>query len=898
MSSSYNNNEIDPDVLADVTRVVQELMRMQKQQQEEQEAENYNMHSHHHTHDPLDGVSSVSRGDFDDRDVLEHADRQDVEIELLSVQGEQTKGQEEFDQSMNRSWTEDEPPLLPSSTSTSSLFSSSSTSSSTASTSSSSSYKTASSSLSESASGSILLPPFQVDELKGKDPSTPSPTYLAAPTTLGVAAAPLKATKGGNEHDSASSNGSTHTPISQLPGQKTPTRATTNTKGPTDMPDAPDHKYFDHDNDTIPQGSKDSAHAATKANSLKPGALGAVPSKGAAPSSTAVVPRVIPLPPTRPRRKKALLIGINYFGDPNQLLGCINDTRDVFGFLNGYYGFRYQDTIMLTDDQIYEDKRPTAANIRYWMKWLVKDAEPQDSLFFHYAVGDETDGYDEIIYPCDYLRTGIISDDEMYDLLVKELPAGVQLTALVDACHSGTMLDLPYVYNGNHVTALEKVTRTKVGAMAAMSASMDVVFDLPGSNNATQTQTTTTTTTTTTTMVTLSASNSGTSTPVIAQYTDGAVTTTDGHLAPPGGVPAIHVKEGGSPLIGGSPQAHSKRSIFSADDSNGQDGDTAMDECVPRLTTTDCGDVQNGSCSPEQRLARSGSNASLSLLLDKNGNSDQAPASNNYPTFQLSEPTVTDEEEQTVASLWPPTATTGSSSLLSVADEGGDLHPSPRKRSKSVHNMGILGVSEMDHRGIECDSEAWTQSATETQVDEAETVVAATAVAAAVEETSVVAPQQVSIETENEEETDDEGMEEARKMALFRKTKGNVVMFSGCRDDQASADIRASAKDAAIIADHHKKTNAITNWNSPSQHDLPDAGEPNPLGYSLPQPYTSPMARGAVSYAWIQCLSQKREQTYEELLTSMRHFMKQRDLDQVPQLGSGKPMDMRTIFSF
>lgn len=135
-------------------------------------------------------------------------------------------------------------------------------------------------------------------------------------------------------------------------------------------------------------------------------------------------------------------------------------------------------------------------------------------------------------------------------------------------------------------------------------------------------------------------------------------------------------------------------------------------------------------------------------------------------------------------------------------------------------------------------------------------------------------------------------------MALFRKTKGNVVMFSGCRDDQASADIRASAKDAAIIADHHKQTNAITNWNSPSSHDLPDAGEPNPLGYSLPQPYTSPMARGAVSYAWIQCLSQKREQTYEELLTSMRHFMKQRDLDQVPQLGSGKPMDMRTIFTF
>jgi len=57
------------------------------------------------------------------------------------------------------------------------------------------------------------------------------------------------------------------------------------------------------------------------------------------------------------------------------------------------------------------------------------------------AVGDEADGYDEIIYPCDYLRSGIISDDEMYDILVKELPAGVQLTALVDACHSGEFVE-------------------------------------------------------------------------------------------------------------------------------------------------------------------------------------------------------------------------------------------------------------------------------------------------------------------------------------------------------------------------------------------------------------------------------------------------------------------------
>lgn len=131
---------------------------------------------------------------------------------------------------------------------------------------------------------------------------------------------------------------------------------------------------------------------------------------------------------------------------------------------------------------------------------------------------------------------------------------------------------------------------------------------------------------------------------------------------------------------------------------------------------------------------------------------------------------------------------------------------------------------------------------------------------------------------------------------MFRTTKGNVVMFSGCRDDQASADIRASTKDAAIISDHHRLKKS-SSGSSLSSNRVDENGIPNPLGYSLPQPYTSPIARGAVSYAWIQCLSQKPEQTYEDLLASMRYFMKQRDLEQIPQLGSGMPMDMRTVFT-
>lgn len=61
--------------------------------------------------------------------------------------------------------------------------------------------------------------------------------------------------------------------------------------------------------------------------------------------------------------------------------------------------------------------------------------------------GDEEDGYDEVIYPVDYKAAGHITDDEVHHLVVRPLQAGVRLTAIFDSCHSGSMLDLPYVYS-------------------------------------------------------------------------------------------------------------------------------------------------------------------------------------------------------------------------------------------------------------------------------------------------------------------------------------------------------------------------------------------------------------------------------------------------------------------
>ncbi|KAI5289602.1 Ca(2+)-dependent cysteine protease [Ascosphaera aggregata] len=155
-------------------------------------------------------------------------------------------------------------------------------------------------------------------------------------------------------------------------------------------------------------------------------------------------------------KRKALMIGINYFGQRGQLRGCINDVKNMSEFLNQNYGYAREDMVLLTDDQQHPMSQPTKANIIRAMHWLVKDAQPNDSLFFHFSGhggqtpdldGDEDDGYDEVIYPVDFKTAGHIVDDCMHDIMVKPLVPGVRLTAIFDSCHSGTALDLPYIYS-------------------------------------------------------------------------------------------------------------------------------------------------------------------------------------------------------------------------------------------------------------------------------------------------------------------------------------------------------------------------------------------------------------------------------------------------------------------
>ena len=82
--------------------------------------------------------------------------------------------------------------------------------------------------------------------------------------------------------------------------------------------------------------------------------------------------------------------------------------------------------------------------------------------------GDEQDGTDEVIYPVDFQQAGHIVDDEIHQLVVKPLQAGVRLTAIFDSCHSGSVMDLPYIYSTKGV--LKEPNLAKEAGQGLLSA--------------------------------------------------------------------------------------------------------------------------------------------------------------------------------------------------------------------------------------------------------------------------------------------------------------------------------------------------------------------------------------------------------------------------------------------
>lgn len=128
---------------------------------------------------------------------------------------------------------------------------------------------------------------------------------------------------------------------------------------------------------------------------------------------------------SRPSRRRAFFVGINYTGTSSELRGCVADVENTKRLLAETYGWVEStsqasssstlQTRILVDTALTGIRpwgQPTKDNVLAGMRWLVDAALPGDVLFFHYSghgsqiedpSGLEEDGMNECILPGEYM---------------------------------------------------------------------------------------------------------------------------------------------------------------------------------------------------------------------------------------------------------------------------------------------------------------------------------------------------------------------------------------------------------------------------------------------------------------------------------------------------------------
>ena len=183
--------------------------------------------------------------------------------------------------------------------------------------------------------------------------------------------------------------------------------------------------------------------------------------------------------------KLALQIAVSYLGTEGQLDGTACDIVKMNAVLTEHLGYAPENITVLAEAEAYNplttgtmqpvNGPPTTDRIMTELIRLSKIANEDPTVvevFIQYsghgtyvrdtsASQDEDDGRDECLVPLDYETRGFIPDDKI-NAVLSLFPKRVTVIGLVDACHSGTMFDLPYRYiTGDKFVIESKTSRVK-----------------------------------------------------------------------------------------------------------------------------------------------------------------------------------------------------------------------------------------------------------------------------------------------------------------------------------------------------------------------------------------------------------------------------------------------------
>jgi len=164
-------------------------------------------------------------------------------------------------------------------------------------------------------------------------------------------------------------------------------------------------------------------------------------------------------------KKIGLLIGCNYINTPNQLHGCQNDIIQFKKILVTKYKYIEKDIKVLMDKDTFI--HPTKANIISNLEEIVRISNTSviDEIFIYYSghgskvvdtSADETDGYDEVMVPLDYMTSGIILDDFIYNVLSR-ISKKSKVTCVFDSCCSASISDLSLTFKVNNNKVVSEI---------------------------------------------------------------------------------------------------------------------------------------------------------------------------------------------------------------------------------------------------------------------------------------------------------------------------------------------------------------------------------------------------------------------------------------------------------
>ena len=154
--------------------------------------------------------------------------------------------------------------------------------------------------------------------------------------------------------------------------------------------------------------------------------------------------------------KRAILIGINYIGSINELTECVDGMQNLADLLTVNNYFNTDEIVLMNDNQRETSFYPTKQNIINQFESLIQLAQENSPCYIEafiaysghgsYLYNNKTTDKKGIICPIDYEHHNYITDENFNNNFIFRLPKNVRLITLIDACFTGTELDLRYNY--------------------------------------------------------------------------------------------------------------------------------------------------------------------------------------------------------------------------------------------------------------------------------------------------------------------------------------------------------------------------------------------------------------------------------------------------------------------